>query len=257
MTQPGRLFLVPTPLDLGSPDQVALDQVLPLGTVTQAAQITHWICENAKSARAFLKRVNACVPLSVPISSQHLIELPREAHKSGDHLSDPDIAHGLDPIAQGHDVGLLSEAGMPAVADPGSSVVRAAHRLGIRVVPLIGPSSPLMALAASGMNGQCFAFWGYLPIEAPSPVAAIERIEALSRQLGQAQMFIEVPHRNASLFQTLIATLKPDTHLALASNLSQASETIRSMPVSDWKRHATQLDKQQVTMFVVGHWPKR
>lgn len=257
MTVPGRLFLVPTPLDLGSPEQIPLDQVLPLGTLTQAAQLTHWVCENAKSARAFLKRVDASVPLTAPIASQHLMELPREAHKAGDHLSDPDASPGLLALSQGHDVGLLSEAGMPAVADPGSSVVRAAHRLGVRVIPLVGPSSPLLALAASGMNGQCFAFWGYLPIDEPSRIASIQRLEALSRQHGQAQLFIEVPHRNASLFQTLIKTLRPDTHLGLACNLTQTRESVRSMPVSEWQRDPIRLDKQQVTMFVLGHWPKR
>ena len=256
MTPKGRLFLVPTPLDLGGDHPVPLDHALPQETQRQAAQLTHWICENAKSARSFLKRLDACIPLALPIQSQQLIELPRQAHKQGDHLHDPDVANCLDAALQGHDVGLLSEAGMPAVADPGSSVVRAAHRLGIQVIPLVGPSSPLLALAASGMNGQSFSFWGYLPIEASARTESIQRMELASRQTGQAQLFIEVPHRNASLFQALIQTLKPETHLCLAINLTQESESVQSHPISHWRQHPASLDKTQVILFVMGQWPK-
>jgi 16S rRNA (cytidine1402-2'-O)-methyltransferase len=254
MTPKGRLYLVPVPLDLGSDAQVSLDEVLPLKTLRTAASLTHWIAENAKSTRAFLKRVNLQLPLSHPIQSQSIQELPRQAHKQGDHLHDPDVAALLMPALQGHDMGLVSEAGMPAVADPGSSVVRAAHRLGIEVIPLVGPSSPLLALAASGMNGQSFAFWGYLPIEAGERIKAIQRLEVLAKQ-GQAQMFIEVPHRNAALFQSLIETLQSDTHLCLASNLTQASERIVSRSIQAWRQSPVPVDKQQAVLFVMGRWP--
>jgi 16S rRNA (cytidine1402-2'-O)-methyltransferase len=195
------------------------------------------------------------VPLAQALQAQSLQELPRQAHKQGDHLHDPNVDALLAPALQGHDMGLVSEAGMPAVADPGSSVVRAAHKQGIAVVPLVGPSSPLLALAASGMNGQSFAFWGYLPVEASERIKAIERL-AMQAQHGQAQLFIEVPHRNAALFQSLIDTLPPDLHLSLASNLTQSRETVRSLTVAAWRQSPPTLDKHQAVLFVVGRWPR-
>ena len=149
----GTLYLVPTPLDHGCDTQSPLEDVLPLGTIKAAAALTHWLSENAKSTRAFLKRVDALVPLAQPIQAQQITELPREVHKKGDHggAARFDARPLLAPALQGQDVGLISEAGMPAVADPGSSVVRAAHGLGITVVPLVGPVSILLArLPAAG-----------------------------------------------------------------------------------------------------------
>ena len=162
-TQKGTLYLVPTPLDFGCDIQAPITDVLPLETLRVAAGVTHWITENAKSTRAFLKRVDAHAPLAKTIQENTITELPREVHKKGDHTGEFDAKPMLKAALAGHDVGLVSEAGMPAVADPGSSVVRAAHELGIRVVPLVGPVSLLLALAASGLNGQNFAFVGYLP----------------------------------------------------------------------------------------------
>ena len=159
----GTLYLVPTPLDFGCDTQAPITDVLPQETLRVAAGVTHWITENAKSTRAFLKRVDAQVPLAKTIQENTITELPREVHKKGDHTGEFDAKPMLKAALAGHDVGLVSEAGMPAVADPGSSVVRAAHELGIRVVPLVGPVSLLLALAASGLNGQNFAFVGYLP----------------------------------------------------------------------------------------------
>jgi 16S rRNA (cytidine1402-2'-O)-methyltransferase len=151
---PGRLFLVPTPLDFGCNQQAPITEVLPEATLAAAAKLGHWVCENAKSTRAFLKRVAETHPLIAPLADQSITELPRHVHKKGDHQSGFDGKPLLEAALQGHDMGLLSEAGMPAVADPGSSVVRAAHDLGIAVVPLVGPVSLLLALAASGLNGQ-------------------------------------------------------------------------------------------------------
>ena len=159
----GTLYLVPTPLDFGCDTQAPITDVLPQETLRVAASVTHWITENAKSTRAFLKRVDVHVPLTKTIQENTITELPREVHKKGDHTGEFDAKPLLKTALAGHDVGLASEAGMPAVADPGSSVVRAAHDLGIRVVPLVGPVSLLLALAASGLNGQNFAFVGYLP----------------------------------------------------------------------------------------------
>ena len=141
----GTLYLVPAPLDFGCESQTALTEVLPEGTLRRAAGLTHWISENAKTARAYLKRIDALFPLAAPLQAQNIAELPREAHKKGDHGNKGAAVFDPKPLLAaalaGHDMGLISEAGMPAVADPGSSIVRAAHDLGIRVVPLIGPVS--------------------------------------------------------------------------------------------------------------------
>ena len=143
----GKLFLVPTPLDFLCDTQVPLSQVLPLATVQTASQIDHWVVENAKSARAFLKRVDAVSPLRVPLQAQQINELPRLVHKKGDWVAGVDMRGMLQAASQGHDIGLLSEAGMPAVADPGSSVVRAAHDVGIQVLPLVVGKQPMKAVA--------------------------------------------------------------------------------------------------------------
>ena len=201
----GRLFLVPTPLDHGCAEQTPLDDVLPLGTIKKAAAIACWISENAKSTRAFLKRVDALVPLAQPIQTQQITELPRDVHKRGDHQTSAtwDARPLLAAALAGQDVGLVSEAGMPAVADPGSSVVRAAHQLGIEVLPLTGPVSLLLALAASGLNGQNFAFVGYLPREGVARQQRIQELEKLALRSGQSQLFIETPYRNTALLQAL------------------------------------------------------
>ena len=144
---PGKLYLVPAPLDFGCESPTRLEDSLPIGTLQVAARLNHWICENAKSTRAYLKRVDELVPLLQPIQALQLQELPREVHKKGDHHGNFDARPMLAPALAGHDMGLVSEAGMPAVADPGSSVVRAAQDLGLTVVPLVGPVSLLLALA--------------------------------------------------------------------------------------------------------------
>jgi 16S rRNA (cytidine1402-2'-O)-methyltransferase len=169
---PGKLYLVPAPLDFGCARQAPLTESLPAGTLAVAARLGHWIAENAKTTRAYLKRVEATHPLAQPLQAIAIQELPREVHKKGDHTGGFDARPLLAPAVEGHDIGLVSEAGMPAVADPGSSVVRAAHALGLTVVPLVGPVSLLLALAASGLNGQSFAFVGYLPQQAAPACSA-------------------------------------------------------------------------------------
>ncbi|RYY70912.1 MAG: ribosomal RNA small subunit methyltransferase I, partial [Comamonadaceae bacterium] len=201
----GRLYLVPAPLDFGCAELAPLTDALPAGTIAVAARLAHWICENAKSTRAYLKRVGELQPLAVPLQQQAIAELPREVHKKGDHGPGGFDARGLLAAAlDGHDIGLVSEAGMPAIADPGSSVVRAAHALGIEVVPLVGPVSLLLALAASGLNGQNFAFVGYLPQEPTARTQRIRELEALALRTGQSQLFIETPYRNLALWQALV-----------------------------------------------------
>ena len=233
----GKLYLVPAPLDFGCTEPTPLNDVLPAGTLAVAARLPHWICENAKSARAYLKRVNELQPLALPLQALDIRELPREVHKKGDHgPTDFDARPLLAPALAGQDLGLLSEAGMPAVADPGASVVRAAHELGLDVVPLVGPVSLLLALAASGLSGQNFAFVGYLPQEAAARNARIRELEALALKTGQTQIFIETPYRNAALLDALLRALQPGTRLAVASGLTLPGARIHSRAVRQWKQ---------------------
>jgi len=252
----GRLYLVPAPLDFGCATQTPLQDALPTGTLATAARLTHWICENAKSTRAYLKRVDALHPLALPLQEQQITELPREVHKKGDHGGKGapvfDARPLLAPALAGHDMGLVSEAGMPAVADPGSSVVRAAHDLGLEVVPLVGPVSLLLALAASGLNGQNFAFVGYLPQDAGERAQRIRTLEALALKTGQTQLFIETPYRNAALWQALLQHLQPDTRLAIAAGLTLADAQVHSHSVRDWQRLPLPAGKHTPAVWALG-----
>ena len=257
-TNLGKLYLVPAPLDFGCKQEAALDSVMPMGTVQAAANITHWICENAKTTRAYLKRIDASCPLSAPIQSQVITELPREVHKKGDHQGGFDAKPLLAMAMQGHDMGLVSEAGMPAVADPGSSVVRAAHDLGIQVVALVGPVSLLLALASSGMNGQNFAFVGYLPQDAQERSRRIKELELLAHKTGQTQLFIETPYRNAPLWSALVQTLQGNTRLAFSSGITLPDATHRSTAVQQWRKLAAGqlpdgLNNQTPAVFAIGN----
>lgn len=252
----GRLLLVPTPLDFGCAVQAPITDVLPCATLTAAAQTTHWITENAKSTRAFLKRVAEQRPLALALQEQTISELPREVHKKGDHQKGLQGAFDARPLLraalEGHDVGLVSEAGMPAVADPGSSVVRAAHDMGLQVVPLVGPVSLLLTLSASGLNGQNFAFVGYLPQGASERAARLKQLEALALKTGQTQMWIETPYRNPAMLGALLQTLQPNTRLAIASGLTLANASIRSQSVAAWKKSPTGPDAQTPAVFAIG-----
>lgn len=252
----GVLYLVPAPLDFGCDTQVDLPQVLPTGTLQTAARITHWVCENAKSTRAYLKRIDALHPLAAPLQQQQITELPRAVHKKGDHGDRDSAPFDARPLlaaaVTGHDMGLVSEAGMPAVADPGASVVRAAHTLGIAVVPLVGPVSLLLALAASGLNGQNFAFVGYLPQDGAERSQRIRELEAMATKTGQTQLFIETPYRNAALWQALLQSLQPGTRLALASGLTLPQARVRSMTVQQWKRESHPADNRTPVVFALG-----
>lgn len=248
----GRLYLVPAPLDFGCNSQVNLQNTMPWGTLTVASRLQYWVCENAKSARAYLKRVNEITPLSSPLQALHIQELPREVHKKGDHTGNFDARHLLAPAVDGHDVGLVSEAGMPAVADPGSSVVRAAHDLGIEVIPLTGPVSLLLALAASGLNGQNFAFVGYLPQDGAERAQRVRELESLALKTGQTQLFIETPYRNAAMMQTLLQTLQHNTRLAISSGLTLATGVCRSDTIKNWRQKTSPLDNSTPTVFALG-----
>ena len=251
----GRLFLVPTPLDHGCAEQTPLDDVLPLGTIKKAAAIACWVSENAKSTRAFLKRVDALVPLAQPIQTQQITELPRDVHKKGDHAGAArfDARPLLAPALQGQDVGLVSEAGMPAVADPGSSVVRAAHQLGIEVLPLTGPVSLLLALAASGLNGQNFAFTGYLPQDAIARTTQIQQISRAVQQSGQTRIVIETPYRNQVLLEALLSGLDGQLRLCVASGLTLPdADGARSASVAEWRQARWAVTPKAPAVFLIG-----
>ena len=250
--QQGRLLLVPTPLDFGCAEQAPITHVLPEATLAAAAGIRHWVCENAKTTRAFLKRVAETHPLVASLPEQSITELPRHVHKKGDHQSGFDGKPLLAAALQGHDVGLVSEAGMPAVADPGSSVVRAAHDLGLPVVPLVGPVSLLLALAASGLNGQNFAFVGYLPQDAAERASRLKQLEALAQKTGQTQLWIETPYRNAAMLSGLLQSLQAQTRLAIASGLTLPSAQIQSHTVAQWKKGLKGPDGHTPAVFAIG-----
>ena len=257
-SQRGALYLVPTPLDFGIKQDVppSVGEWLPAETLTAASRITHWITENAKSTRAFLKRVEAVHALAVPLQAQQLVELPRAAHKKGDHVPQADMDAQaralLSPAELGHDVGLVSEAGMPAIADPGSSVVRAAHALGLAVVPLTGPVSLMLALAASGLNGQHFAFVGYMPQEPGERTQRIRELEAVALKTGQTQIAIETPYRNEALLKALVQGLQPGTRLAVMVNATLPSAAVNSALVSQWRQSAPALTLAGPAVFLFG-----
>ena len=248
----GKLYLVPAPLDFGCSSQSDLQDTMPQGTLKVAARLQYWICENAKSTRAYLKRVDSIATLSSSLQALHLDELPREVHKKGDRVRNFDARPLLGPALAGHDIGLVSEAGMPAVADPGSSVVRAAHELGIEVIPLTGPVSLLLALAASGLNGQNFAFAGYLPQDSSERGQRIAELESLALKTGQTQLFIETPYRNAAMLKTLLQTLQHNTRLAVASGLTLERGVCRSDSVKNWRKKQSPLDNSTPAVFALG-----
>jgi 16S rRNA (cytidine1402-2'-O)-methyltransferase len=248
----GRLYLVPAPLDFGCDVQAPIQDVMPLGTLQIAATLPCWICENAKSTRAYLKRVNDIQPLRQPVQALQIQELPREVHKKGDHSGNFDAKPLLAPALAGQDMGLVSEAGMPAIADPGSSVVRAAHDLGLQVLPLTGPMSLMLALAGSGLNGQNFAFVGYLPQDGGERSQRIRELESLALKTGQTQIFIETPYRNAALLQALLQTLQHNTRLALGCGLTLDAGWSRSASVSTWKRDKPAAPLALPTVFLIG-----
>ncbi len=251
-TPKGRLYLVPAPLDFGCDVQAPVQEVMPLATLQVAATLSCWICENAKSTRAYLKRVNEVQSLRQPVQLLQIQELPRDVHKKGDHGGSFDARPLLKPALEGQDIGLVSEAGMPAIADPGSSVVRAAHDLGLQVLPLVGPMSLMLALAASGLNGQNFAFVGYLPQDGGERSQRIRELESLALKTGQTQIFIETPYRNVALLQALLQTLQHNTRLSLSCGLTMASGWSRSAQVSAWKRDKGAAPLGLPTVFCVG-----
>jgi len=236
-TKPGALFLIPCTLG-----DTPLQCVLPPHVIEVARKLSYFVVEQPKTARRFL----ATLKPERPIRSLHLATL--NEHTSANELSDL-----LGPLLAGHDVGVISEAGCPGIADPGADLVSLAHRNGIRVVPLVGPSSILLALMASGLNGQCFAFHGYLPVAASERQQAIAMLEEESIRRRQTQMFIETPYRNDSMLATLLAQCRPQTLLCLATDITLPGENIRTLPVAQWKSQPVpQLNKHPSLFLLLG-----
>ena len=223
----GTLFLIPAPL---GDETIAW---LPAAEAAKVLHIRHFVVEAEKTARKHLKALG----ISTPIRELAMSTL-------NEHTKPADVAALLAPLLAGEDVGLISEAGCPAVADPGAQLVALAHERGIRVAPLIGPSSILLALMASGANGQCFAFHGYLPVDAAEKAKLVKELEQRSRQRNETQVFIETPYRNNALLQQLRETLVPTTRLAVACDLTLPTETIVSRLVKDWPQTAPDFHKR-------------
>src|SRR5471030_2578709 len=239
---PGTLFLIPNTLG----ETEALASVLPEQVQQITSQLDYFVAENAKTARAFLKLVNAQHPLSKPIQEITIAELNVNTPAAA-------LAGLLAPLLAGRDGGLVSEAGVPAVADPGADLVRLAHQHNIPVRPLVGPSSLLLAVMASGLNGQSFAFNGYLPTDPAQRAIRIKELELRSRKEKRTQLFIETPYRNAAMLEALIAACAPGTLVCVATDLSLPSETIRTMTASQWKSaKAPDFHKKPTVFLLLG-----
>ncbi|MBL8385492.1 MAG: SAM-dependent methyltransferase [Burkholderiales bacterium] len=240
---PGVLYLIPATLadPKGGPDAALIASSLPPGTLAVLARLEAFAVENAKSARAFLKAVS-------PLPLQRLV-LTEIGHAPDRAV----LAPLIDALRRGQDVGLLSESGCPAVADPGALLVRMAHDAGLSVAPLVGPSAILLALMASGLEGQRFAFGGYLPIKPDERRTAIRALETRSAANRETQIAIETPYRNAALFGALLAALKPSTRLSVALDLTLASQSIRTMTVQQWRTAPEPpLDRRQAVFLLLA-----
>jgi 16S rRNA (cytidine1402-2'-O)-methyltransferase len=230
------LYLLPNVLSEGDWQNVLPDQIFHLATQTR-----FYIVENIRTARRFLKQVNK----EINIEELTFFELNK-------HTELNELPGFLKPLEQGEDVAVISEAGCPGIADPGAEVVKIAHQKGFKVVPLVGPSSIVLALMASGLNGQHFAFNGYLPVRASERIRAISNLEKLVKNNGQTQIFIETPYRNNQLITDVLKTCSPSTLLCIAANITGENEFIATKSVSQWKGNVPDLHKQPA-IFLLGN----
>ena len=230
----GILYLIPNTLG-----QSNIDNVLPSYNISVAKNLRHFIVENVRSARRFLKMLDR----DIVIGDLSFYELNR-------HPPPDRIAELLLPIYEGHSMGIISEAGCPAIADPGADVVAIAQRKNIRVVPLVGASSIILSLMASGFNGQSFAFVGYLPIDKKARIQRLKQLESRASSERQTQIFIETPYRNNQLVQDMVATLKPDTLLCIASELTADTESVKTLPIAEWAKQQIDINKRN-TIFLI------
>jgi len=237
VTPSGRLYLVPAWLSEDTPPA----DTVPAAVLQRVRTLERFIVEDAKSARRYLAACGHPKPMR---------ELAFE--ELNEHTPDSAIPALLEPVLAGADAGVLSEAGVPAVADPGAKLVAAAHARGIAVVPMVGPSSILLALMASGLDGQRFRFVGYLPADAAARKGAIAELERQSARNRETQIFIETPYRNDAMLQELVATLRGETRLAVAVDLTASTEWIRSARVSEWKSGVPQVGKRPAIFLLLA-----
>lgn len=234
MQQFGKLYLIPT--TMGDCDPM---DVLPQTVKRYLDFIDDYIVENEKTARKFIKSVQ-------PEKVQATLRLSA----LNKHTEISEHNKMIQPCLEGKNIGLMSEAGCPGIADPGAAIVKIAHEKGIQVVPLVGPSSILLAMMASGMNGQSFTFNGYLPIDKSEKKSALKNLEKLSHDKNQSQIFIETPYRNNKLLEDLIQTLQPNTHLCVATDITLPTEYIKTLRVNDWKKTKVDLHNRP-TIFII------
>lgn len=231
----GRLFLIPSPLGDNDPAEV-----LPASTIATACSLKCFVVEEMRTARRFLSRAGL---------KGHIEEL--EMHVLNEHTSEAEVK-ALLPLFDAGDVGLISEAGLPAVADPGAALVALCHTHGVEVVPLVGPSSLMLALMASGLNGQSFAFRGYIPAKTDERRSAIKDIERLSKQLNQSQILIETPYRNDSLMADLVSILQPRTRITVAADITLPTQYIRTDTAEGWKKHPITIGKRPCVFIILA-----
>jgi 16S rRNA (cytidine1402-2'-O)-methyltransferase len=230
----GKLYLIPSSLGDNTVHSI------PQHTIEVAHSLDIFIAERAKTARHFLKALKT----PVPFNDMTFYELNKKTPTE-------EIRHFLKDAENGKNVGLLSEAGCPGVADPGAVIVQLAHKKGIEVIPLVGPSSILLALMASGMNGQSFAFVGYLGVKKPDRVRDLKRLELLARKQNQTQIFIETPYRNMPLIEDMINSLSPTTRLCIAANLTLPTEYIKTKTIQEWKQTKLPELHKQPAIFLI------
>ena len=223
-------------------EQGSVADVTPVANMQVINSLDYFIVENVRSARRFLSKAG----VERAIDELEFVELNEHP------VHQADVERMLKPIIAGRSAGVISEAGVPGVADPGAAIVSLAHKHGIRVVPLVGPSSILLAMMASGQNGQSFAFVGYLPVKEPDRTRSIRNLERRAMQEHQAQLFIEAPYRNRKLFETLLHTLSPKTKLTVATDITSPEESILTLTVEEWQRRGVPSFDKRPTIFILG-----
>ena len=236
MNDKGRLFLIPTPLGEYDPAQV-----LPASVLEQVCKLDRFVVEELRTARRFLSKAG----LKGRIEGLEL-------HELNEHTAQNEIAAFAPLFDDGHDVGLLSEAGLPAVADPGAALVALCHRIGVEVVPLTGPSSLMLALMASGLDGQSFAFCGYLSAKSEERRNEIKIIERISAQRRQTQIFIETPYRNDSLLEDLLKQCAPQTRLCIAADITLPDQFIRTRTIREWRNDKPTIGKRPCVFLILA-----
>ncbi|MEY3724203.1 MAG: hypothetical protein RLZZ365_138 [Pseudomonadota bacterium] len=251
--QIGSLYLVPN--TLGSDNRVAqLPHVMPVENLRLIAKIKYWIVEDAKTSRAFLNAVHEIEPLHHSLQDMVMQEWRGPGRKHALSLKPQEL---LAPLQAGHDVGLLSEAGVPGVADPGAEIVQVAHQWGVKVKPLVGPSSILLGLMASGLNGQLFRFNGYLPVDTSERSKKLKELEETSKRHRETQLWIETPYRNSAMLQSCLSSLSPQTRLCVAIDLTLSSEWVWTESIESWRKRyskpeaLSELVKNRPAIFLI------